>query len=124
MPRIEADHPTPADQEYPDLLDPAIGTDLTEPVRKPRTPAITELRINVWRTQSSPQSWLLALDTTVDRPTAVTRPVVRQRPESSRSINAPGGPVAPPRLTKTAVPANDPNLAKPFRQISSNLSDG
>ncbi|MFE3261214.1 helix-turn-helix domain-containing protein [Nocardia sp. NPDC059229] len=99
-------------------------TDLTKLVREPRTLAITELRINMWRTQSSLQSWLLVLGTTVDRPTAVTRPVVRQRPETSRPINAPGGPATPSRRAKNAAPANDPNPTKPLRQISSNLSDG
>ncbi|MET8431095.1 helix-turn-helix domain-containing protein [Nocardia sp. NPDC004860] len=220
LPRLEADHPTPADREYLDLLNPAIGayitelwdtvaanaahqeyfpelvpgvnylewlifnpisrtvmvnwdtevrmaagrfrmqlarsdddergrqilencltdsgfallwrsdtiaverTDLTKLVREPRTLAITELRINLWRTQSSLQSWLLMLGTTVDRPTAVTRPVVRQRPETSRSINASGGPATPSRRAKNAVPANDPSPTKPLQQISSNLSDG
>ncbi|MGW3544341.1 helix-turn-helix domain-containing protein [Nocardia niigatensis] len=98
--------------------------DLTKLVREPRTLAITEMRINMWRTPSSLQSWLLVLGTTVDRPSAVTRPVVRKPPELSSPINAPGGPHTPSRRAKNAVPANDPSPTKPLRQISSNRSDG
>ncbi|GAB2542445.1 helix-turn-helix domain-containing protein [Nocardia heshunensis] len=220
LPRIEADHPTPADQEYLDLLNPAIGAYITglydivaintahrelflelEPginylewlifnpvartvmvnwdaetraaasrfrmqlarsgedergaeilgkcltnsdfalmwrsdavaaershlvklVRDPRTLAITELRINLWRTQSTLQSWLLVLGTTVDRPTAVTRPVVRRRPETSRPVNTNRDPKNRPVRPEEAAPANDPTPTKPLQQIDSNLRDG
>lgn len=63
--------------------------DRTKLVRDPRTLAITELRINMWRTQSSLQSWLLVLGSSVDQPTAITRPVVRERPDPSRPVNDP-----------------------------------
>ncbi|MGW4242226.1 MmyB family transcriptional regulator [Nocardia sp. NPDC004722] len=220
LPRIEADHPTPADQEYLDLLNPAIGAYITELydivavnaahrelflelepginylewlifnpvartvmvnwdaetrmaasrfrmqlarssedergaeilgkcltdpdfalmwrsdavaaergnliklVRDPRTLAITELRINLWRTQSTLQSWLLVLGTTVDRPTAVTRPVVRRRPETSRPVNTNKGLKNRPVGPEEAAPANDPTPTKPLQQINSNLGDG
>ncbi|WP_067703117.1 helix-turn-helix domain-containing protein [Nocardia jejuensis] len=61
--------------------------DRTKLVRDPKTLAITELRITMWRTSSSLRSWMLALGTSVDQPTAVTRPVARERPISSRPIN-------------------------------------
>ncbi|WP_040813566.1 helix-turn-helix domain-containing protein [Nocardia concava] len=220
LPRIEADHPTQADQEYLDLLNPAIGAYttelwdivaanaahrqyfpeldpgtnylewlifnpisrtvmvnwdseirmaagrfrlqlarsgenerggqvlekcLTDPdfalmwrsdavaterahliklVRDPQTLAITELRINMWRTQSTLQSWMLVLGTTVDRPTAVTRPVVRQRPESSSPINTISGQQNRPVRPEQTALANDPTPTKPLQQIDGNLLDG
>ncbi|APA94192.1 helix-turn-helix domain-containing protein [Nocardia seriolae] len=220
LPRIEADHPTPADQEYLDLLEPALGAyvtelwdiiavnaahreaflelepgtnylewlifnpisrtvmvnwesetrmaasrfrlqlarsgederggqilekcladsdfallwrsdavaseraDLVKLVRNPRTLAITEMRINLWRTQSSLQSWLLVLGTTVDQPTAVTRPVARRRPETSRAINASQGQKNRPVRPEHAVQANDKTSTKPLQQIDGNLVDG
>ncbi|MEC3919565.1 helix-turn-helix domain-containing protein [Nocardia sp. CDC160] len=220
LPRIEADHPTPADQEYLDLLNPAIGayvtelwdivavnaahrevflelepdanylewlifnpisrtvmvnwetetrmaasrfrmqlarsdqdergaqvlekclsdpdfallwrsdavaaarTDLVKLVRDPRTLAITELRINMWRTQSSLQSWLFVLGTTVDRPTAVTRPVVRQRPETSRPLNATSPQENRPVRPEQTAQANDLTPTKPLQQINGNPMDG
>ncbi|MTE16521.1 helix-turn-helix domain-containing protein [Nocardia aurantiaca] len=60
-------------------------SDLTKLVRDPRTLAISEIRINVWRTQSSLQSWLLALGTVVDGPTAATRSAVRQHPSNVKA---------------------------------------
>lgn len=62
--------------------------DRTKLVRDPQTLVITELRMNMWRTSTSLQSWMLALGSGVDQPTAVTRPVVRERPRTSRPINA------------------------------------
>ncbi|MEC3951549.1 helix-turn-helix domain-containing protein [Nocardia sp. CDC153] len=220
LPRIEADHPTAADQEYLDLLNPAIGayitelwdivavnaahreaflelepganylewlifnpisrtvmvnwetetrmaasrfrmqlarsgedergaqvlekclsdpdfallwrsdavaaerTDLVKLVRDPRTLAITELRINMWRTQSSLQSWLFVLGTTVDRPTAVTRPVVRRRPQTSSPINTTSSQENRPVRPEHTAQANDLTPTKPLQQIDSNLTDG
>ncbi|GAB0107661.1 hypothetical protein JMUB6875_66580 [Nocardia sp. JMUB6875] len=220
LPRVEADHPTPADQEYLDLLNPAIGAYttelwdivaanaahrqyfpeldpgtnylewlifnpisrtvmvnwdseirmaagrfrlqlarsgenerggqilekcLTDPdfalmwrsdsvateranliklVRDPQTLAITELRINMWRTQSTLQSWMLVLGATVDRPTAVTRPVVRQRPESSSPINTTSGQQNRPVRPEHTALANDPTPTKPLQQIYGNRKDG
>ncbi|MGW2659746.1 MmyB family transcriptional regulator [Nocardia tengchongensis] len=93
--------------------------DLTKLVRNPRTLAITELRINLWRTQSTLQSWLLVMGTVVDRPTAVTRPVMRQRPETSRAINSPEGIVTPPRRPKNVAQGKDPMPTTPLRQLDS-----
>ncbi|GAB3210400.1 helix-turn-helix domain-containing protein [Nocardia tengchongensis] len=93
--------------------------DLTKLVRNPRTLAITELRINLWRTQSTLQSWLLVMGTVVDRPTAVTRPVMRQRPETSRAINSPEGTATPPIRPKNVAQGKDPMPTTPLRQLDS-----
>ncbi|WP_458687469.1 helix-turn-helix domain-containing protein [Nocardia tengchongensis] len=93
--------------------------DLTKLVRDPRTLTITELRINTWRTQSTLQSWLLMMGTVVDRPTAVTRPVMRQRPETSRAINSPEGTATPPRRPKNVAQGKDPMPTTPLRQLDS-----
>ncbi|MFD7844698.1 helix-turn-helix domain-containing protein [Nocardia sp. NPDC059764] len=98
--------------------------DLTKLVRDPRTLAITEMRINMWRTQSTLHSWLLVLGTVVDRPTAVTRPVMRQRPETSRAINASEGGVTPPRRAKNVAPGKDPMPTTPLQQLNSKLAGG
>ncbi|MVU83657.1 helix-turn-helix domain-containing protein [Nocardia sp. ET3-3] len=220
LPRVEADHPTPADQEYLDLLNPAIGAYITELydivavnaahqeffrelepgtnylewlifnpiartvmvnwdaetrmaasrfrlqlarsgenergaqilgkcltdsdfalmwrsdavaserlhlvklVRDPQTLSITELRINMWRTQSTLQSWMLVLGTPVDQPAAVTRPVVRQRPETSSPINTIRGEENRPVTSEPTAQANDPTPTKPLQQINGNLLDG
>lgn len=98
--------------------------DLTKLVRDPRTLAITEMRINMWRTQSTLHSWLLVMGTVVDRPTAVTRPVLRQRPETSRAINTLEGGVTPPRRPKNVAPGKDPMPTTPLQQLDGKLADG
>ncbi|MET9491796.1 helix-turn-helix domain-containing protein [Nocardia sp. NPDC006630] len=98
--------------------------DRTKLVRNPRTLAITELRINIWRTQSSMQSWMLVLGSGVDHPMAVTRPVIRERPRASRPINAAETAESPGRRSEMEASLREPTPTQPLQQPSSNQLDG
>ncbi|GAB4589350.1 helix-turn-helix domain-containing protein [Nocardia sp. IFM 10818] len=82
-------------------------------VRDPKTLAIRELRVNNWRA-SGLQSWSLYLATSVDQPTAITRPVVRERPAMSSPVNTSGDARRRPRSNAAA---DDPTPTKPLQQI-------
>ncbi|WP_067543117.1 helix-turn-helix domain-containing protein [Nocardia crassostreae] len=83
-------------------------------VRDPQTLTITELRILVWHTSASLGSWSLLLATTPDQPTAVTRPVVRERPAMSSPVNTLDN---PQRRRRETLPPGDPTPTKPLQQI-------
>lgn len=98
--------------------------DRTKLVRDPETLAITELRMNIWRTSSSLQSWMLVLGTTVDQQLAVTRPVVRERPRASRALNASEVSETPAPRLRPPTPQDEQTSTQPIRQISSNRIEG
>ncbi|MEV6767788.1 helix-turn-helix domain-containing protein [Nocardia sp. NPDC051030] len=98
--------------------------DRTKLVRDPKTLSITELRMNMWRTSSSLQSWMLVLGTSVDQPMAVTRPVLRERPTMSRALNASGNRVEPTGRSEQLAPQREPAATQPLQQINSNQQDG
>lgn len=88
-------------------------------VRNPKTLAIREFRENAWRTQSGMHSWSLYLAMVADQPHAVTRPVVRERPESSMGVNDRSGDGAWLRRPPSTAPAPESSATQPFTQISS-----
>ncbi|MFI6868052.1 helix-turn-helix transcriptional regulator [Nocardia sp. NPDC050406] len=89
-------------------------------VRNPKTLAIREFRENSWRTQSGMHSWSLYLAMVADRPHAVTRPVVRERPGSSTGINERSGDGAWVRPPSDAPRSPGNPVTQPIPQISSN----
>ncbi|WP_067716598.1 MmyB family transcriptional regulator [Nocardia yamanashiensis] len=98
--------------------------DRTKLVRNPKTLAITELRMNIWRTQSGLQSWMLVLGTSVDQPMAVTRPVLRERPAASRAINRSEGPDTLVMRPQPGRKGREPLPTQPLQQIISKPEDG
>lgn len=99
-------------------------SDRTKLVRNPRTLAITELRISLWRTQSGLQSWMLVIGSGVDQPMAVTRPVLRERPQASRPINASETAEGPGRRSNMNASLREPTPTQPLQQINSKQLDG
>ncbi|MFJ4652989.1 helix-turn-helix domain-containing protein [Nocardia sp. NPDC088792] len=95
--------------------------DRSKLVRDPKTLAISELRMNMWRTSSSLRSWMLVLGARVDQPTAITRPVVRERPATSRVINDSGASEPPTDRYEKRSSGPGATLTQPLQQINSNL---
>ncbi|MEU0545663.1 helix-turn-helix domain-containing protein [Nocardia sp. NPDC005978] len=98
--------------------------DRTKLVRDPETLAITELRMNMWRTSTSLQSWMLVLGSGVDQPTAVTRPVARERPRASSPINTFGTSETPPTHLRSTPADGESPLTQPIQQLDSKPIDG
>ncbi|MRH87110.1 helix-turn-helix domain-containing protein [Nocardia sp. SYP-A9097] len=92
--------------------------DRTKLVRDPKTLAITELRVNFWRTSSTLQSWMLMVGAGVDQPLAVTRPVMREKPRASRAINTGETAKRPDGRPNMNASLREPTPTQPFQQIS------
>ncbi|WP_067567054.1 helix-turn-helix domain-containing protein [Nocardia acidivorans] len=98
--------------------------DRTKLVRDPKTLAITELRMNIWRTSSTLQSWMLVVGAGVDQPLAVTRPVLRERPLASRPINADEAVQRPAKHPYMNASLRESTPTQPLQQINSKQLEG
>ncbi|MFB8005443.1 helix-turn-helix domain-containing protein [Nocardia sp. NPDC056000] len=98
--------------------------DRSKVVRDPKTLAITELRMNIWRTSSTLQSWMLVVGAGVDQPMAVTRPVLREMPKASRAINADETRELSPERPNMNASLREQAPTQPLQQIISNQSEG
>ncbi|QLY32295.1 helix-turn-helix domain-containing protein [Nocardia huaxiensis] len=95
----------------------------TKLVRDPQTLAIREMHVKFWQAPGL-QSWWFTHCAIVDQPTAVTRPVVRERPISSTPLNTSGDPNSRAGQASSTTARRDPTPTQPLQLPNSKQLDG